>query len=107
MSKSEDMRRFIDLANNNKIVSESYGENEAKTEDEVVPKKKNTDSNLTLKISVQRGPQSGSRAFRWSIINPTHRTIVAWGDADDRSTARIHARQAIDLIRNGGNPLYP
>jgi len=59
MSKSEDMRRLIDLANNNKIISESYGENEvnpfkafsswkfqegltgvAVTEDEVVPFKK-------------------------------------------------------------------
>lgn len=29
MSKSEDMRRLIDLANNNKIISESYSDNEA------------------------------------------------------------------------------
>lgn len=29
MSKSEDMRRLIDLANNNKIVSESYSNNDA------------------------------------------------------------------------------
>ena len=29
MSRSDDMRRLIDIANNNKIVSESYGNNES------------------------------------------------------------------------------